>query len=203
MCKEPVIITTNAPSPALELAPELLHKAALLRASALFGEPTDGSVPYQKQVLFLVLAGQKPVGEAASGHWESTAAGRRTVADDPELVAAFLTELGLAYELISFDGHATDALVSLDPALLTAYHQASASNDVTTIGRLFGYPDTAIAAFVGGADALLDDAAYEQHVTDAGLDAAVIGFALSAAHWAEELAVARNWQALLVAANLT
>lgn len=188
---------------AIPLTDDLLRKAKLLKESQLFADPSGEGTTYEKQALFLVLAGEKPVGEASSGHWEATGNGRTTVADDPHAVGDFLASLGLAYHLSSFDGHATDALVAADERLLAQYHQADVAYDIAEVGRLFGYPETAVAAFAADSeDLLLDYEEIDRQAAAGGIDPLQVSFRLSKAHWADELAVVHRWQTLLIAAGL-
>lgn len=186
----------------LTLNDDLQHKARLLRDSRFFVDTSGDGTSFEKETLFLVLAGAKPVGEASSGHWVSTADGRRTVADDPGAVGDFLASLGLAYHLSSFDGHATDALVAIDQGLLAEYLRADAAHDVAAVGRLFGYPETAAVAFAADSeDQLLNPEEADRRTIESGLDPMQIGFRLSKAHWADELKTASHWQALLIDAG--
>lgn len=120
--------------------------AQQLKASPFFASTTDAKPWLEKQPIFLVLAGVKPVAEASSGHWVPTPDGRRTVHDNPAAVGALLDSLGLAYRL-RHDDYATDTLVSSRPELLDAYEVAAAADDQAKIGELFGYPATAVMAF--------------------------------------------------------
>jgi hypothetical protein len=187
--------TSNTPP----LSPELARKAELLKAAPLFVDRGGGY--HQKQILFLVLAGAKPVGEAVSGHMVRVGDRGHSVADDPKLVGEFLTSIGLEYDLSSFDGRATDALVSLDRRLLRQY-QAAEEGDYATAGRLFGYPDSAVTAFAAGLDRLLSQNNQARYATEAGIDPAVLMYRLSQENWAEELKVAARWQQLLRLADL-
>ncbi len=188
---------------ATSLTDDLLHKARLLRESQFFVDPSGDGTSYEKQTLFLVLAGEKPVGEASSGHWETTKDGRKTVADDPHDVGKFLASLGLVYNLSSFDGHATDAIVALDEHSLERYRKADAIYDIAEIGRLFGYPETAVAAFAADSESsLLDFEEVDSRAIAAGIDPSQVSFRLSKPHWADELATIQHWQALLISAGL-
>jgi hypothetical protein len=124
-----------------------------------------------------------------------------SVADDPKLVGEFLTSLGLEYDLSSFDGRATDALVSLDRRLLRQYQEADAG-DFATAGRLFGYPESAVTAFAAGLDHLLSLEVKNRHAAEAGIDPDLVMFRLSQEHWVEELKVAARWQQLVQSAGL-
>jgi hypothetical protein len=185
------------------LDPNLLRQAKLLTNSSLFVDPSDDT-KYQKQIIFLVLAGEKPVSAVSSGHWENNVGGRSTVADDPHAVGNFLVSLGLAYELRPIDGHATDVLISRDPDLLLQYRQAEATNDDATIGRLYGYPASAVDAFsIDPDNLLLDLDSQAMQVANLGLDPNLATFRLSRAHWAEELGTIRRWQTILSNAGLS
>jgi len=184
----------------LVLTPQLLRAAAILKASPLFVDITgDGHSYHQKQTLFLVLAGEKPVGEALSGHIERLGDRGRAVADNPDEVGTFLSSLGLAYDLSDSDESVTQAFVSLDPTLLQQYRTAL-TGDAGAAGRLFGYPDTAVAAFAAGPDWLLPPDDQDRYVRAAGLMA--MDFRLSKDHWREELATVARWQVLIRAAGL-
>jgi hypothetical protein len=169
--------------------PRLRQQAQLLKASPFFDAHSDAHPLQEKQAIFLALAGMKPVAEASSGHWVATSHGRRSMFDDPKAVSAFLSSLGLAYRL-RHDEFATDALVSLQPELLTAYEHAAADGDQANIGELFGYPLTAARAFADGPSHLLPRAELERLERRTGLS---IIFALSRAHWQDELAVTQKW----------
>jgi hypothetical protein len=179
---------------------ELRRKARLLRDVPLF-EDKDGAY-HQKRVLFLVLAGAKPVGHAVSGHMVRTGDFGHSVADHPQLVSEFLKSLGLECSVSkSAIVGATDAVVSLDRDVLARYGQA-ADGDHATVGRLLGYPETAVAAFAAGAQHLLSIEEQRKRETDAGVDPSIVMFRLSKQHWPSELAVAARWQRLLEAAGL-
>jgi hypothetical protein len=184
--------------------PELTLKLAeAIRTSPYFVDHSGDGTCVEKQSLFLVVCGAKPVGSASSGHWEAMSDGRRTVADDPDEVAAFLTGLGLSYQLTSPDGHATDAVFSLDPELLVQYAAVPSTGDDRLTGRLYGYPDTAVEAFAEGRDALLPpEEEEEQRIADAGIDPNLVTFYLSRAHWRNELEVVRRWMQLCELAGL-
>jgi hypothetical protein len=182
------------------LSLELYRKAQILRAAPLFED--RGGAHHQKAILFLVLAGAKPVGEASSGHMVRVGDVGHSVADNPKLVEKFLSSLGLTCEVTkSVIAGATDAVVSLDPNLVAQYRQA-ANGDFATVGRLFGYPETAVTAFAAGPDRLLTAGEQDRYVAEAGINPDVVMFRLSREHWADELIVAARWQQLLEAAGL-
>ncbi|SRR6266496_1519111 len=130
----------------IQLDEELGRQARLLRESEYFVWPIEDASMAAKQDIFLVLAGLKPVSETTSGHWVPHPGGQRTVADDPKEVGRFLESLGLAYHLAG-DERGTDAVVALRPELVEEYVRA---DDSSSVGRLFGYPESAVAAFVKG-----------------------------------------------------
>ena len=140
------------------------------------------------------------MGEALSGHIQRIGNAGKAFADDSLQVAEFLTTLGLYFDLSDSDKSVTQALVSLDPLLLVRYREAE--DDQATIGRLFGYPETAIKAFAEGEDKLLPVEEADIHISEAGLSHSFVGFRLSKAYWREELAVVRQWQEILLAYGL-
>ncbi|HEV2403006.1 MAG TPA: hypothetical protein VGS08_02285 [Candidatus Saccharimonadales bacterium] len=180
---------------------KLAEQARLLLASPYFVGTQDGALLAEKQPIFLVLAGLKPLAEASSGHRETTANGRHTAFDDPAAVGSFLRSLGLHYRL-RHDEHATDALVALQPGLLDKYEQAAA-DDVTTTGELFGYPKTAVTAMgtyvqTGNETVLLPVQEQDDIERKAGLrDTYFVNFRFSRDHWKDELAICQHWYEVL------
>lgn len=167
---------TTAPQSSPALDPELQEKATRLKTSRLFVNPSDAVALMDKQLIFLVLAGEKPVAEVSSGHWVDLAGGRTTVADDPDEVGALLTSLGLKFSLTNTDGNALDAIVSLRAEQVDEMVNA---RDVATAGRLFGYPKTAVLALEQGEDALIPLAEQHRIEAAAGLPPAGAGFSYS------------------------
>ncbi len=177
--------------------PELAHKAKLLRLSNLFVDPAEGSALVHKQNIFLVLAGLKPVSEASSGHWLTTASGRHTVADDPEEVGRFLESLGLTYDLHK-KYYVTNAVVALTKKVLDRYLGRTSGSGPA--GHLLGYPDTAVTAFIHDECMTMD----EQDRVEEGADlhGYIVPFRFSLAHWQTELAVVRQWRDTLMVYGL-
>ena len=169
-----------------------------LRESTLFCGLSDDYPLVEKQNLFLMLAGAKPVTEVTSGHWESTRNGRRSVADDPVTVQDFLTSLG-GVSRIRCDMHGVTAVVSMKQELLSDYDSAEKREDIRKIGLLFGYPKSAVDAYVGGHRLEWDRQA--ELLRNAGVDK-VSGFIMSQQGWKAELAVLLDWQAVLKYYNL-
>lgn len=163
----------------------------MLHESRVFSGVTDDYPLSEKQLLLLVLADCKPLAEVTSGHWEASDEGRRTVPDDPTEVAEFLDSLGLKYEL-STDEYGLTAVVSKRAELIAQY--ISADNDMAAIGRLFGYPDSAVEAYVRGDT--LDSAQQEAIEHRAGVDDASC-FMFSRANWQAELDQAIAWHRVL------
>ena len=168
----------------------LTAKIEILRNSPLFINPSDDYAMNEKQQILLVLTGHKPVSEVASGHWEPTETGRQTVPDDSTKVSELLESLGLAYHLRPSE-HALDVTVSLDPALVTEYEQA---DEATNVGRLFGYPETAIAAY--GTDDIMPIDEQDKITEEAGLGD-WSPFRFSRDHWQDELALTQEWYGVI------
>ena len=177
--------------------PELARKAKLLRDSKLFVNPSEGAEMIEKWMIFLALAGQKPVSEACSGRWVQVSSTRRvTVPDDPAEVKSFLESLGLACEVTPEENTVVVA-VSLKPELLKEYQD---NQDVRVHGRLFGLPETAVAAMADGNCLPIDE--QDGYVREAGFGDLDVQFRLSRDHWREELETPKRWVALLKAYDL-
>jgi len=164
----------------------LLNASSQLRASRSFCGLTDAYPLSEKQALFLVVAGCKPVAEATSGHWVDTAEGRESIADDPREIAGFLESLGLAYSLKS-DDFGTDAAVARTAETLQEF---VAAQDAATVGRLFGYPETAVAAYQR--NDLLSEEEQAPVERQAGLPD-ISFFRLSRHNWEAELRTVQAW----------
>lgn len=132
--------------------------------------------------------------QATSSKWIKTDHGAHAEPHDPHELEQFLDSLGLNYYL-SADEYATDALVSLDPKKLDAYLAAEKADDAFKVGQLFGYPETAIEAFVH--DASLDFEAHDELMKKAGIPDMMPSFRLSKTHAPEELAVLKDWHQTL------
>jgi hypothetical protein len=167
---------------------QLSAYADKLRKTHLFVGTGDDAISIDKQYIFLTLAGVKPVSEVGSGHWEPTPTGRISVADSMEEVSDFLTSLGLFFKLTLYKGYVLADIARSDE-LLEEYMAASETNDTVTIGRLHGFPLTAVNAFVNGTslDIRKQDELKPKHM----------GFRLSPDHYEEEAAVAEEWQKIL------
>jgi hypothetical protein len=106
---------------------------------------------YEKQLIFYVLAGVKPASEVGSFHMEELSpAYAEARPDDQRDVAAFLESLGLHYAFkSSYDGMVT---VSLSEGSIRARCNINIPTNEASIyeasGRLYGYPETVIAACV-------------------------------------------------------
>lgn len=182
---------------------DLLHKAELLRNTHLFMHPTTiDEVPLlvEKQMIFLVLAGFKPVSEASSGELVKQPDGQPlAVPSDRGEIARFLDTLGLRYH-IRGDEYATDALVSLKQELIDEYLDTEGLDNAHRIGELFGYPKTATDAF-GDKEQLLSIEEQDRLVAEGGLDE-FMNFRCSRDHWREEFQAVKAWADVLRAYGL-
>ena len=167
-----------------------------LLASEYFRGTTDLAPLLDKQLLLLTVAGVKPVSTVESGHWVPTSTGRQTLPDDPAKVGHFLASLGLAHR-ISTDQHATRAVVSLSPDLIQQYGQA---RDPVTLGRLYGFPETAIAANASGSCMELEE--QRALLERAGVPEEFSPFCFSHPHWRDEMTVVEQWVDLLASCGL-
>jgi hypothetical protein len=173
-----------------------VRKARLLRDTPFFVNGCDGAELVDKQQIFLVLAGLKPVAEVASNHQETFAAVRKTVADDPRAVGAFLESLDLACAVWPAPHfNATMAAVALTPGLVKAYRKALMRDDPLPIGRLLGYPETAVRAFAENHSVPIME--QEQFEQQEDVEWPFVPFRFSHDHWRDEAEVARKWYAIL------
>lgn len=178
---------------------ELMRKANVLKGSPLFVGTCEGAELVDKQQIFLVLAGVKPVAEACSAHLERTNDGQEYVADDEREVGGFLKSLGLEYSLwqaAHFPG--TMAAVSLKPELVRKYSEAKGSK---RIGALFGYPKTAVEAFEKNDCMSADEQDLREREAKLGWE--FVPFRFSREHWRDEAEVARQWYVTLEKYGLT
>lgn len=167
---------------------ELHAYADQLRKTNLFVGTGDETWSIDKQYIFLTLAGLKPVSEVVSGHWEPTPTGRTSVADSMEEVSDFLTSLGLFFKPTLYKSYVLADIARSDE-LLEEYRVASETGDTATVGRLHGFPLTAVDAYAAGTsmDIRKQDELKVDHV----------GFRLSPDHYEEEIAAVAPWQELL------
>lgn len=182
----------------------LEQKAKHIKESSLFINPSDGAELLDKQNIFLVLAGLKPMSEVFSGHWEQVSpTRRRTKADDPNEIGAFLNSLGLKYSL-RLESNATVATIALSQEIIdrtnTLVNEATEQRHVTResqaeIGALYGFPPTAVKGFIK--NLILDNKTQEKVVQEAGLPGYFVGFFLSKDHYREELTIMKERYELL------
>jgi hypothetical protein len=178
---------------------ELKKKAQLLKESYLFTDLSPAMSQLKKQVIFLVLAGLKPVGETTSSHWAGAERGKVSASDNPVAVANFLDSLGLASR-IAISNSYTLAQMSLESRLIEEYDSTEnlpVPLMYERVGRLFGYPQTAAAAFAAhtvGQDSLLSGDEQSAIETQSGIPLSFgVSFRLSRSHWREEIEVMRQW----------
>lgn len=171
-------------------AANLARKAKLLKASGHFINHTELAPLIEKQSIFLVLAGKKPVSQATSSTWVKTDYGAHAEPDDTRELQEFLGSLGLAYRLSS-DDYTTNALVSLEPGKLDDYIAAEEADDMAAVGRLFGYPQTAIEAFAR--DDCMEPDEQDKLIEAAGISVVIPSFRFSKTHAQQELAILKDW----------
>jgi hypothetical protein len=179
---------------------ELAIKAQKIRETDLLGDGTEA--PENKQLVFYVLAGVKPLSEVLSLHMEELSDDNlQPVPDNQEKVMAFFKELGLTAEARD-DGQ---YLVSLDKKYIDAYLQALAQGrpaDIyRAVGQAFGYPTSAVEAcvsdWVNDDSSLLTYDEQDAYITEAGLPIDACVFRLSRAHYQAEIAEVKRWYAVL------
>jgi hypothetical protein len=126
----------------LEERERLDECARVLKESDLFVGNSDLDRMIDKQLLFLLLSGEKKVCEVYSGHWENVEGGRKAVADDPEKVKKLLDDLGLKYKLTVLEDIVV-AIVAKDEKYIDIFLHGDGEEQ----GVALGYPVTAARAW--------------------------------------------------------
>lgn len=172
--------------------PRLTQIAQTIYASELFvGTPESGTL-FEKQNIFLVCGGQKPVGFVSSSHKKDLGDGSYEYeADDTEFVSKFLSELGL-FSKVFADIHTTDATISLKEEYLKQL--SDNPDDHKLAGLLYGYPESAVEAFLApNKRLLLPDEEQDKLFLAAKIPITFPNFKMSIAHYNEELLVVQRW----------
>lgn len=176
---------------------KLQRAAQKLKTTELFTGNSDADRLLHKQLLFLAVAGLKPVCQVASGHFEAVSPAQRTsVPDNPKQVARLLDELGLVYK-IKVTKHYVDVYAAKTPKSLTKMLKATDPNEV---GLLFGFPQTAAAAFKNHDTDCLTTEEQNQIINELIDDARLhplVCFKLSKKHYLNEIEVVKQWIRIL------
>ncbi len=185
--------------------PPLAAKAKVLLESPYFVVDDGGAGIAEKQLIFYVLAGVKPAAEVGSFHMEELSPGYlESRPDNQEAVATLLGGLGLSYSFRQpYDGIAT---VSLHKQALRDRENINQLADEAEIyrayGRLYGYPQSAVDAFVAeyvhGRSELMTVEEQTEIEQRSGLPKTAFLFRFSKAHWADALETVRRWHSTLV-----
>jgi hypothetical protein len=175
---------------------DLQTKIEQLRNSSYFVTTNDNGALVEKQSILLVLCQKKPAAEATTGRRVEVEQGSHSMPEDHAELGSFLTDLGLVFSLRS-DEFATDAIVALDQSLVDEFLQAA--DNAVAVGRLFGYPQTAIDAFASGTLMSFEDqdALMESH----SLPFFMPQFRLSQDYAQDEIKVLQDWHHTLQAYN--
>lgn len=168
----------------------LQKKAGLLLASTHFASTGPGTMQ-DKQALFLAICGEKPVAQCLSAIQDKKRGAGYTKADDELSIRELLTNLGLAFNLRS-ESFGTWAVVSLEKPLINQFLVAT---DNHTLGKLLGYPDSAVKAY--DTDDMLPMAEQDTLMKAAGLPLGMPQFCMSRSHATEELATLQRWYEIL------
>lgn len=170
--------------------------ACTILTSPFFTGANDLDRLADKQLLFLVVAGLKPVADLISYHQEKQGDVTVSVADDEVAVTEFLNSLGVAYSFMpEQDGTALSVAVAQSQAEADAVWQTTGDSDY---GELMGFPNTAIEAYMQGTLLSHDEA--EQLALSTYHDPAFAQFSvfrLSKAHALEELKMLKQWYDVL------
>lgn len=159
--------------------PKTLEEQLRQRIETIYRLPL-GAEP--RAELILILLGEKPATDVS---WHT---GRI----QPAEVEAILHAAGLSTKVIYSDAAATDMVVARDPETVSRLSLLRADRDHQEFGRLMGFPETAIAAFVNKSGALPHD---EQRRLQGELPFS--NFIFSRKHAPEELALLRRWNLLI------
>lgn len=138
--------------------------------------------PEQQSSVILVLLGLKPATELTV--YRAT--------NDPEgIVASALTEAGLDLRIKKQFDKGTTFAVARDEETINHLMTTFANEDHEAYGRLMGYPETAIHAFLHKEE--LMDPEEEQKIFEANPDIQLGYFRLSKDHFQDELKTVREW----------
>lgn len=172
--------------------PQIEQLAQKIYASDLFNGTVEGCTLTEKQNLFLVCGGLKPVSFVTSTHKKDLGEGQYEFeADDKDLVARFLSSLGLFSEVFG-DVHTTEALVSLKAEYLKQLD--GSPNNHRLAGTLYGYPSSAIDAFLApNKSQILDEEQEERVLKDAGIPDCFPHFNFSVSNYKNELEIVKKW----------
>jgi len=190
---------------------ELARKAEAIKNSNLL----DGQ---SKQLIFLVLAGKKPVSEFSLGKQLKNAEGEwihKFEKPDTLEVGKLLSNLGLYYDLKRDYKYPDDGplyyIISLQENLITKFSPKDSREE----GQLYGFPKTVTEAYLEAdqeslmridtddnmkkqvrkrADKLLISSDEKKTIHEKeGIPESFGFFRYSRAHWQEELAVTKDW----------
>lgn len=173
-------------------SPELQKKAQMLLSSDLFLSNIENCPLLEKQNIFLVLSGLKPVSFVTSNHLSGDPhMAQESHGDDPSFVSSFLLSLGL-YSKLFTDKYSTDAIVSLNQKFIDEVE--SHMDDPIHCGILYGYPKTAIQAFVSEDKSLrLTEEEQEKTMRDNGIPECFPHFIMSKKYFTEEIKIIKSW----------
>jgi hypothetical protein len=163
--------------------------------------------------LILTYLGEKPTSEIEIVYdSKKPLAELQEVLSRKEDLERNLNAFGLRFKILErektdedgFDRKEFQFLVGKEEKNLGELEKALLAKDDKKIGKLFGYPETAVEAFSKGWDKILDEKEWWQELSEKErndlLQEGVLNFrnfALSKEYWREELETVRKWQSII------
>lgn len=176
-------------SPALGLSEV---SGSLLTTAAAIIKQADILTDPNKQYAFLTFAGVKPV---STVHVRS--GGHRQLQSLRDIFGRLQMHLDVDPNDYCSSRHTSEVLISRSRALLDALHSSRQARDNYSIGRLFGYPETAVRAYVDRTILSWDEQNRYQAIFGLGYPEFCIGFRLSREHYRDEIFEVNRWYQLL------
>lgn len=140
--------------------------------------------PFPAAESILIFLGYKPATEIDLAPWN----------DSPEKVMATLRESGLIAEIKKYKGvndkRFSVVAVTRNKETMEKLKKVEANADHQEYGRLMGYPNTAIDAYLNK-EKLLSEKDYPN------LSGNIMDFKLSKDHWQEEIKVIQQWSQVI------
>lgn len=174
------------------------NKVEILKASQLFASNIDDAPYTEMQSILLTLAGKKPVSEVTACKWIITPTSRHSEPADEDEVSDLFVSLGLFFYV--YDNQcATSVAISTDKTLLDEHANNISSN--STLGKLFGYPETAVKAY-GDNELMMGIEEQDELLESEGIPLFTPMFRFSKANFRQELETLKDWHMTLKEYNL-
>lgn len=168
---------------------DIKNKVRILKDSKLFTSNIDDAPYTEKQSILLTLTGKKPVSEATACQWIITPTSRHSEPADHKEISELFTSLGL-YFYVYDNKYATSVAVSADKELLDKHANNISSS--STLGNLFGYPDSAVMAF-GDKSLMMSTEDQDRLLESEGIPLFMPMFRFSKINYKQELGLLKDW----------